>query len=94
MSTMTILSGAYEVSGGSFTDNSNTAIATKGSTAVVGDGSAGRDATNVSGETTSFQLTDLEKQVLKLNREYGNKNLLKGFLSKLNELKKIADNMF
>ena len=61
---------------------------------IVGDGSAGRDATNITGETTFFLLTDLELKVIKLNREYGNKNLLKGFLSKLKELKNIADNMF
>ena len=70
------------------------ATATNRSTAVVGDGSAGRDVINITGETTNFQLTDLELKVIKLNREYGNKNLLKGFLRKLKELKKIVDNMF
>lgn len=84
----------YNASGSEPTDNLNTVTATNRSTVVVGDGSAGRDATNITREMTNFQLTDLELKVIKLNREYGNINFLKGFLSKLKELKKIADNMF
>jgi hypothetical protein len=56
--------------------------------------SAGRDAKNINGNHEIMELTELEREVVLLNREVGNNAMLKLFLEKLRKMEEISRNVF
>lgn len=66
---------------------SNSITASNGSTVVT----AGRDAVNTSGEGGTLQLSQLEREIIRKNRKYGNEQVLQRLSDKLDKLREITE---
>ena len=63
--------------------------ATKGSTILT----SGRDSKIISDSEKNLSLTELERELILLNRRSGNEKMLHSFIKKLQELEKIIDEL-